>query len=74
MTAKYEHIADVLRGRIVSGEYGPGAVLPLRANLAAEYGVSEITVRKATSPTLLAASSVSMRSGTRIPCTPWKLA
>ena len=48
MTAKYEHIANVLRGRIVSGEYGPGAVLPLRADLAAEYGVSEITVRKAT--------------------------
>jgi GntR family transcriptional regulator len=48
VTAKYREIADVLRARIVSGEYAPGTALPLRRDIAADHGVSEITVRKAT--------------------------
>jgi DNA-binding GntR family transcriptional regulator len=40
-------IADVLRGRIASGEYAPGSALPAITALAAEFGVTTNTVRKA---------------------------
>ena len=40
-------IADVLRGRIASGEYPPGSALPAITALAAEFGVTTNTVRKA---------------------------
>ncbi|MEV7417728.1 GntR family transcriptional regulator [Streptomyces sp. NPDC089919] len=45
--ARYEEIARELRERITSGEYPPGSALPLMREIAAEYGVSDITVRKA---------------------------
>ncbi|WP_031152993.1 GntR family transcriptional regulator [Streptomyces erythrochromogenes] len=47
MAARYEEIARDLRERISSGEYMPGATLPLMRDVAEEYGVSDITVRKA---------------------------
>ncbi|MGA4954072.1 GntR family transcriptional regulator [Streptomyces lydicamycinicus] len=47
MGAKYEEIARELRERITTGEYPPGASLPYMRDIAAEYGVSDITVRKA---------------------------
>ncbi|MFF4484699.1 GntR family transcriptional regulator [Streptomyces sp. NPDC001520] len=47
MAAQYEQIARDLRERIMSGEYQPDAALPLMRDVAAEYGVSDITVRKA---------------------------
>ncbi|MFJ2477746.1 GntR family transcriptional regulator [Streptomyces sp. NPDC087659] len=47
MAAQYEQIARDLRERIASGEYAPGTALPLMRDIAAEYGVSDITVRKA---------------------------
>jgi DNA-binding GntR family transcriptional regulator len=40
-------IADVLRGRIGSGEYGPGSALPSILALAQEFRVTTNTVRKA---------------------------
>ncbi|WP_327267120.1 GntR family transcriptional regulator (plasmid) [Streptomyces sp. NBC_01232] len=47
MAARYEEIARDLRERIASGEYSPGATLPLMRDVAQEYSVSDITVRKA---------------------------
>lgn len=47
MEAQYKIIARDLRNRIVSGEYQPGDALPFMRDTAAEYGVSDITVRKA---------------------------
>jgi DNA-binding GntR family transcriptional regulator len=46
-TPLYAKIADDLRGKILGGYYGPGALLPSRNELAAEYGVSHITGRDA---------------------------
>jgi GntR family transcriptional regulator len=45
----WRQVADSLRGRIVAGEWAPGSPLPTLNNLAAEYGVSRTTVRKAIS-------------------------
>ena len=39
-------IADVIRGRIASGEYAPGAMLPSLITLAEEFSVTTNTVRK----------------------------
>jgi DNA-binding GntR family transcriptional regulator len=39
-------IADVIRGRIASGEYAPGAMLPSLIALAEEFSVTTNTVRK----------------------------
>src|SRR4051794_28133538 len=47
MTARYEDIARDLRERINSGEYPPDTALPLMRDIAADYEVSDITVRKA---------------------------
>jgi DNA-binding GntR family transcriptional regulator len=40
-------IADVIRGRITSGEYPPGAMMPSIIALAGEFEVATNTVRKA---------------------------
>nr|AAS45814.1 TraSLR [Streptomyces lavendulae] len=45
--ARYEEIAQDLRVLITSGEYPPGAALPLMRDLAEQYGVSDITMRRA---------------------------
>ncbi|WP_399553940.1 GntR family transcriptional regulator (plasmid) [Streptomyces anulatus] len=47
MASRYEEIASDLRERIVSGEYAPGAQLPMMRDLATTHGVSDITIRKA---------------------------
>lgn len=45
--APYRQIADVLRGRIESGEYAAGQRLPSIKDLMDEYGVAALTARKA---------------------------
>lgn len=45
--AGHMRIADGLRDQILSGDYPPGAQLPLQATLARTYGVSLLTSRRA---------------------------
>ncbi|MBZ2410831.1 GntR family transcriptional regulator [Streptomyces sp. L06] len=47
MVAQYRAIADDLRKGITTGRYPPGTKLPRQQDIGAEYGVSDITVRKA---------------------------
>lgn len=44
---RYHQIADDLRGRIASGDYASGQVLPSEAALGAEHDASRVTIRKA---------------------------
>lgn len=46
-TPLYAQIKESILGRIVAGEWGPGSFLPSEFALAAEYGVSQGTLRKA---------------------------
>ncbi len=48
MSSRYEEIARDLREQITSGALAPGSALPMMREIAAHYGVSDITVRKAT--------------------------
>lgn len=50
--AVYLQIADDLRTRIQSDDWGPGSMLPSRADLAREYGVALMTIQKAIQPLL----------------------
>jgi DNA-binding GntR family transcriptional regulator len=43
----YGKLADDIAQRIAAGEFPPGTRLPGRDRLAAEYGVAEMTVRRA---------------------------
>lgn len=43
----YRQVRDILIGRIISGQWTPGAALPSEMQLAADLGVSQGTVRKA---------------------------
>ena len=43
----YAQLADDIAARIADGEFRPGSRLPGRQKLAAEYGVGEMTVRRA---------------------------
>lgn len=43
----YRQVAAILRGRIESGEYQPGRRLPSVRGLVQEFGVAELTARKA---------------------------
>lgn len=43
----YVAVADHIAARIASGELQPGARLPAERDLAAEYGVAYLTVRRA---------------------------
>jgi GntR family transcriptional regulator len=43
----YTQVKDLLVRRMVSGEWRPGDILPSESRLAAEFGVSQGTVRKA---------------------------
>lgn len=43
----YMQLADDLAARIASGEFRPGSRLPGRTRLAAQYGVAEMTARRA---------------------------
>jgi len=42
----YKQIADGLRARIRSGEYGPGTRIPSEAQLVSDFGVARMTVRQ----------------------------
>ena len=44
---RYRDIADDLRGRLESGEFGAGRLLPSEAQLGAAYRASRVTVRRA---------------------------
>jgi GntR family transcriptional regulator len=44
---RYRAIAEALRGRIASGEFAAGKLLPSEAELSATYQASRVTVRKA---------------------------
>jgi len=46
-TPVYQQIADILRARVVSGEYPPGRAIPSEVSLMSEFGVAQLTVRKA---------------------------
>ena len=46
-TVRYRTIADELRGRVETGEFGAGSLLPSEAELSAAYGASRVTVRRA---------------------------
>lgn len=43
----YAKLADDLQRRVRAGEFVPGTRLPGRGRIAAEYGVAELTVRRA---------------------------
>ncbi|HHY31396.1 MAG TPA: GntR family transcriptional regulator [Firmicutes bacterium] len=43
----YHQLKESLRERIEAGEWSPGSQIPTEKELAAEYGVSQITVRQA---------------------------
>ena len=43
----YAQVRELMIGRMVQGVWKPGAVLPSEVQLAAEFGVSQGTVRKA---------------------------
>lgn len=43
----YLHIANLMRRRVESNEWAPGARLPAITTLAAEFGVANVTVRQA---------------------------
>ena len=45
----WQQLADLLRGRIESGEYAPGDRIPSVVSLAQEYDLAAGTVRKALS-------------------------
>ena len=45
----YQNVYDQIIGRIISGDLGPGAMLPSEKDLGLEYGVSQGTARKALS-------------------------
>ncbi len=44
---KYRRVGGLLRERLLAGSYAPGERLPSQERLAAEYGVSLLTVRQA---------------------------
>jgi len=46
-TIRYREIAEDLRRRTESGEFGAGRLLPSEADLSAAYGASRVTVRRA---------------------------
>lgn len=43
----FRQIADIVRGRIESGEYPKGGMLPSEVDLCREFGVARTTVRRA---------------------------
>ena len=45
--ARYRQLADILRHRVVSGEWEPGRNLPSEADLGSEYQLSQATIRRA---------------------------
>jgi len=46
-TIRYHQIAEELKGRVRSGAYAVGRVLPSESELSSEFSVSRVTIRKA---------------------------
>jgi GntR family transcriptional regulator len=46
-TIRYQQIADELRGRVLSGGYAPGRMLPSESEMSEEFDASRVTVRRA---------------------------
>jgi len=46
-TIRYHQIAEELRGRIMSGAYASGRIMPSESELSSEFDVSRVTIRKA---------------------------
>ena len=46
-TIRYHQIAEELKGRILSGVYAAGRLLPSESDLSSEFEVSRVTIRKA---------------------------
>jgi GntR family transcriptional regulator len=44
--AKYQQVADLLRERIKSGEFPPGALLPSQTDLARTYGLNQSSINR----------------------------
>lgn len=45
--SKYEEIASIIRTRISDGTYPIDSMLPIQSDLAKEFGVSRMTIKKA---------------------------
>ena len=43
----FEQLAEIIRGRIRSGEYAPGSKLPTIAKITEESGLAPMTIRRA---------------------------
>ncbi|MBW1713811.1 MAG: GntR family transcriptional regulator, partial [Deltaproteobacteria bacterium] len=43
----YIQVAETIKGRIVANQYQPGDLIPSARELESEFGVSNITIRKA---------------------------
>lgn len=61
--SKTQRVVDDLTRRIAAGEWRPGTRLPGRARLAAEYEVSEQTIRNAGRELVAAGLLESVRRG-----------
>jgi GntR family transcriptional regulator len=46
-TIRYHQIAEELKGRVLSGTYAAGRLLPSESDMSAEFSVSRVTIRKA---------------------------
>ena len=46
-TIRYQQIAEELRGRVHSGQYAPGRMLPSESEMSEEFDASRVTVRRA---------------------------
>ena len=46
-TIRYHQIAEELKGRVMSGAYASGRLLPSESDMSAEFSVSRVTIRKA---------------------------
>jgi GntR family transcriptional regulator len=46
-TIRYHQIAEELKGRVMSGAYAAGRLLPSESDMSAEFSVSRVTIRKA---------------------------
>lgn len=65
--ARYRQLADILRTKILAGEWEPGRTLPAERDLGHEYQVSQTTVRKALA--IVAAEGLVVTQ----PGLPWKV-
>jgi len=70
-TPKFEQIADDLRAKIESGEYGPGSPIPSDREIREAYGVASLTARKALSE-LRSEGLIEIRRGANPVVSTWR--